>query len=78
MRLFASDLGGASARRVCSFLSELASEKIDGSNDAEERSITPRCISIEGITLSVKMGMPDISGIGNDSGDIEPNRTAMM
>lgn len=42
-----------------------------------ERSITPRCTSRDGITLSENMGRFAVRGIGNGGGDIDPNRRAI-
>ena len=43
-----------------------------------DRSITPRWTSIDGITLSEKMGMFSVRGIGKGGGVIEPNRRVMV
>ena len=71
-------LGEASASRELSWSRELAFGNLDSSScEAEERSMTPRWINKEGITLSVNIGIWDVSGIGNGGGDADPKRIVM-
>jgi len=41
------------------------------------RSRTPKCINVDGITLSAKIGLSCVEGIGNGGGEIDPKRILM-
>jgi len=68
---------GAGPRRLCKDFSELAPGKRVFNPGAWDKSRTPKCINIDGITLSAKIGLSCVEGIGNGGGEIDPKRILM-
>lgn len=69
--------GGVLPRRLVRLSSDSTSGKsVDREGDAD-RSMTPRCTSNDGSTLSPNTGRCEVEGIGNGGGEMEPKRMVM-
>ena len=77
MGVTAFKFGSGTSSNIFSLSSDPAPGKREEREGDSERSMTPKCMSIDGKTLSVNTGQPEVEGIGKGRGEIDPNRIWM-